>query len=146
MADIQRLRFREPLPIAEHEKQVNQSVEANEAPSVERLDGEVMKLQEVDVGGGVYCKVWEGRWETINRRKDGGEGICGEKMGDKGTSREKVSLSLTVSILLIRFFVGGLESTPSTRVTREGAQGSTLAGCLYAVCSCVPPWSLETRT
>jgi len=121
MADIQGLRFSEPLPIGEHKKQANQPVEVNEAPPVKQLDGEVVKLEEIGFGGGVYCEVWEGRWE-----KGRGEGIDGEKAGDKGVRGEKVdvekvSLSLTAFILLKWLFIGGLESAPNTQITREGA-------------------------
>jgi len=106
----------------EHETQSNRSVEVNEAPTVKRLDGDVTRVEEVSIAGGLYCEVWEGRWE-----RGSGEGISREKVGDKGVRGEKVSLSPTASILLIWLFVGGLESTPSTQVTREGTQGSTFA-------------------
>jgi len=69
---------------------VNQSVEANEAPPVKRLDGEVTKLRDIAFAGGVHCEVWRGVWE-----RGSGEGIDEKKVGDKGLSVEKVSLSLT---------------------------------------------------
>jgi len=130
MTDIQRFRFREPLPTAEHEKQANQSVEVNEAPPVKRLDGEVTRLAEIPFGEGVCCEVWRGEW-----KKGRGEGIDGKRIGGKGVGREKVdvekvSLSPTASILLMLRPVGGLENAPSTQVTREGTQGSTFFDCL----------------
>lgn len=38
-----------------------------------------------------------------------------------GGEDEKVSLSLTTSVLLIKLFLGSLESTSHTQITREGA-------------------------
>jgi len=60
------------------------------------------------------------------RRWDSTEWIGEQKVGNKGASVEKVdvekvSLSLTASIPLIWSFVGGLENTPNTQVTREDA-------------------------
>ena len=90
MVDVQNLRFNEPLP--------RQPVEANEAPPVKRLDGEVTRLEEIAFAGGTYCEVWVGRWE-----KRGGE-VGGEKVG----------LSFAVFVLLTFSLAGGLESTPDT--------------------------------
>jgi len=81
-----------------------QSVQADEAPPINRLDGEVTRLQATSFAKGRYCEVWVGEW--VN----GG----GEKV-----KVEKTSLNLTTSILLTGLFVGGLEST-SNRVIRGG--------------------------
>ena len=104
---FQWLRFQEPPPrhTTEYEMQDVQSVEANEAPSFKRLDGEVTKLEDIAFAGGTYYEVWVGRWV-----KGGGE----------KAEVEKVSLSLTTSVLLIKLFVGSFESTSHTQVTREG--------------------------
>lgn len=96
---FQLLQSHEPPPprrTTEHEIKDIQPPEANEAPSIRRLDGEVTRLEEIAFAAGTYCEVWEGRWA-----KGGGE----------KAEVEKVSLNLTAFILLIRFFVGSLEST-----------------------------------
>jgi hypothetical protein len=107
MADIQKLRSNEPLlrRTAEQEVQESQSVEANEAPPIKQLDGEVTRQEEIAFGGGMYFEVWVGRWE-----KGGGEEVGGKK----------VSLSLTTLILLMWLFAGGLESLEynSNKLTR----------------------------
>lgn len=78
-------------------------VEANEVPSIKRLDGEITRLEDIAFAGGTYCEVWVGRWV-------------------KGSGEvEKVSLSLTTVFLLIKLFLGSLESTSRTQVTGEGA-------------------------
>ena len=98
-------RFPEPPSrrTTEHETQDASSIEASEAPSIRRLDGEITRLEDIAFAGGTYCEVWVGRWV-----KGGGED-------------EKVSLSLNTSVLLIKLFLGSLESTSHTQVTREGA-------------------------
>lgn len=97
--------FPEPPPrrITEHETQDASPVEGNEPPPIRRLDGEITRLEDIAFAGGTYCEVWVGRWV-----KGGGED-------------EKVSLSLTTSVLLKKFFLGSLESTSHTQITREGA-------------------------
>lgn len=79
------------------------SVEADEAPPIKRLDGEVTVVDEMAFGGGEYCEVWVGQWT-----KGGGE----------KAEVEKVSLSPATPIPLIALFVGGLENTSNTHATR----------------------------
>ena len=79
------------------------SVQADEAPPITRLDGEVTR-QATSFAKGRYCEVWVGEW--VN----GG----GEKV-----KVEKTSLNLTTSTLLTGLFVGGPEST-SNRVIGGG--------------------------
>jgi hypothetical protein len=90
----------------EREVQDTPPIEADEAPPVKRLDGEVTRLGTISFSGGTYCEVWVGQWV---------------KGGGAKVEVEKVSLSLTTSILLMELFVGSLESTSHTHVTREGA-------------------------
>ena len=87
--------------------QDNQPVQADEEPPIKRLDGEVKRLQETPYAGGTYCEVWVGQWEKQGEEKDSGVEI------------EKVSPSLTTSILLTGLFVGCLESI--SNFTPEGA-------------------------
>ncbi|KAF9649126.1 kinase-like protein [Thelephora ganbajun] len=72
--------FRELLRrrTAEPETQDSQLVEANTASPVKQLDGEVTRLGEVALAGGMYCEVWIGRWE-----KGGGEKTDVEKVALK---------------------------------------------------------------
>lgn len=95
----------------EHTAQDNQPVEADEAPPVKRLNGEVTRQGESAFAGGTYCEVWVGQWI-----KPVGEGVGGE-----GSNVEKVSLSLADHIPLIWVFVGCIESASNIPVTKEGA-------------------------
>ena len=102
---FQWLRFYEPPSrhTTEHDIQDVQSLEGDEMQPVKRLDGEVTRLEDMAFAGGTYCEVWVGQWA-----RGGGE-------------VEKVSMSLTTSILLTKLFVGSLENTSHTQITREDA-------------------------
>jgi len=84
MADIQKVRFDEPLPrlTAKRGSRDTQSISANELPSVKRLDGEVVKMGDFPLSGGTHYDLWTGQWK-------------------KGSGEEKVSQSLATFILLI---------------------------------------------
>jgi len=121
MANTQKpqLRFDEPLrrPTVLEEPQEGQSVEPSTPPPVKVLDGKVTRKGELAFAGGTYCEVWVGLWDKGGGEEAGRDKADGEK--------EKVSSGLTPVILLTLLFVGGLESTSSTKVVREGAQGLT---------------------
>ena len=76
-----------------------QLVQADEADEIPQLDGEVTRLRETPFARGAYSEVWEGKWVK------------------RGGKVEKVSLSLTTSILLTGLVAGGLKSTSN----REGS-------------------------
>jgi len=63
------------------------SGQANEAPYIKRLDGEVTRLRETPLTGGMYCDVWMGQWV-----KQGGEKGSGEEIGGEKVEVEKVAL------------------------------------------------------
>ena len=72
----------------EHETRESQPVETTGPPPVKRLDGEVTKKGELAFAGGAYCEVWIGLWDKC------------EEVGKEKADPEKVSLSVTTSILL----------------------------------------------
>ena len=125
MADIQRLRFHEPLPTVEHEIQEDQStgadnplrtakhetpddqsdgqsIEADEPPPIKRLDGEVTRLGDMPFAGGMYCEVWVGRW-VKSANNGSGEGIGGEEVRGKGVSEGKVDVEKVSPVSLTAF-------------------------------------------
>ena len=139
-ANIQKVRFSEPSlrRTVEQNTDDDQSAEANEAPPVRRLDGEVVRTGEMPFSGGMHFEVWTGRWEKGGKKKSGGE-VNGEKIDDKEASGEKVGSGFVVSILLMWFFVGRLEDFSSIQVTGESAQGFTVADRFCAICSYPSP-------
>ena len=106
MPGIQKPRSSEPPlhRIPENETQDVQSAKANEVLPVRRLDEEVTRTGDVAFAGGTHCEIWTGQWA-------------------KGGDVEKVRLRLITSTPLTWPFVGGLENTPNTSVTKEGAKG-----------------------
>jgi len=139
MADLQRTRSDVPPPrhATEYGAREGQWVEANELPTVKRLDGEVVRIGKHPFVGRTHCDVWAGWWKKCGRVEGGRE----------ETYDEKVGLNPTTSILLTRLLAGRPESASSVKVIKEGVQGLTLADRLDAVpTSRLLPRSLGTRT
>jgi len=89
-------------------------------------------FKKIPFAGGTYCEVWAGEWKKGGRGEGAGEEVSGKK-----AEVEKVSLSLSAPIPLIRLFVGCLESASAAQDTREGTQGSTFPHCSLPVYSSV---------
>lgn len=83
MADIQRTRPDVPPPrhAAESGAQEGQWVEANELPTVKRLDGEVVREKGHSFAWGTHCEVWVGRWKKCGGGGDSREEKYDEKVG-----------------------------------------------------------------
>jgi hypothetical protein len=81
-------------------------IETSKSALIPGLDGEVKRQPEMVFPRGMTCDFWMGTWDKV-----GGGG-----MNEGRVNSEKVSLSLTTSILLTRLVLGGLESTPNTQV------------------------------
>ena len=91
------------------------SSDVSSEPSIKKLNGKVTRNEELPFAEGTYYEVWIGLWDK-----------GGEEVGREKTDPEKVGLSFPTTILVTLEFAGGLESTSSTQVIREGAQGLSL--------------------
>ena len=90
MADVQKVRFDEPLlrPTAKRGTRDSQLIDPNELPPVKRVDGEVVRTGDIPFSGGMHYDLWAGQWKK-------GAGEVG------GVGVEKVSLSLATPIPLM---------------------------------------------
>lgn len=107
MFTIQRARF-DVLPLyhaTECGTRESRPADADEVPHTGGLNGEVIRQGNLPHTTGLYWEVWKGQLKK-----------CRGVGGRKEETDEKVSLSLTPSIILTRLFVGGFESTPRGKV------------------------------
>ena len=134
MSGVQRVQSTVPSPrrVTKRGARESQLVEASGAPSIKRLDGEVVKERKLTFAGGTCREVWVGRWKRSSREGDR-EKECWEKVG----------LWLTTPLLLKWLFTGRFEST---QVIGEYAKGLAFASRRYTTSSRIFSWSLGSRT
>lgn len=83
-----------------HETLGNHSIEAMQLSPIKVLNGKITKLGEIPFAEGRYCEVWVGLLQKGN----------GRETGRGGADTKKVSVNPTISIPLMLFTAGGLES------------------------------------